>query len=412
VRSEEVAAVRARLEEFAAEVFAGFARSDQRAIGGLYVRGLLLDGQRKSMQPMAERLGVDHQRLQQFMSASTWDFVEVRRRLAARIHDVVAPVAWVIDDTGFPKYGTSSPGVARQYSGTLGKVGNCQIGVSVHAVTDVASAALDWRLFIPESWDDARADDTDTAERVQRRRTRCGIPDGERNRPKWQLAIEMLDELRGWGLPTPVICADAGYGDNAHFRAALVERDLHYIVQVKGTATAHGADATPELLPAKGDSWRGRPRYRTKPLSLREHILATGRDTARRLSWRQGSKGELAAEFVALRVRPAGRKPRLDNDGTLAETWLIAQWPPDADEPIKYWLSNLPPDTPLEDLVRLGKIRWRIEHDYREHKTGLGLDHYEGRSWTGWNRHVTLVAAAHLFLTILRLTTPKATGAA
>ena len=393
-------------------MFEPLPRSDQRATGGLYVRGLLLDGRRKSMQPMAERLGVDHQRLQQFMSSSTWDHVGVRRRLAARIHDVVAPVAWVIDDTGFPKYGMSSPGVARQYSGTLGKVGNCQIGVSVHAVTDHASAALDWRLFIPGAWDDACTADPDTAEAIRRRRTRCGVPDGERNRPKWQLAIEMLDELCGWDLAVPVICADAGYGDNAHFRAALAERDLDYIVQVKGTCTAQAADAVPELLPAKGKRWRGLPRYRTKPISLREHILAAGRASARRLSWRQGSKGTLAAEFVALRVRPAGRRPRYAADGTLAQAWLIAQWPPDEDEPVKYWLSNLPADTPPQELIRLGKIRWRIEHDYRELKTGLGLDHYEGRTWKGWNRHVTLVTAAHLFLTTLRPTSPKATGAA
>jgi SRSO17 transposase len=400
------------LEEFAAEVFAGLPRSDQRATGELYVRGLLLDGQRKSMQPMAERLGVDHQRLQQFMTSSTWDYMGVRRRLAARVEQVVAPVAWVIDDTGFPKYGSSSPGVARQYSGTLGKVASCQIGVSVHAVTDAASAALDWRLFIPESWDDACTDDLAVAEEIRRRRARSKIPATERNRPKWQLAIEMLDELRGWGLEAPVICADAGYGDNAPFRAALAERGLGYIVQVKGTCTAHGVDAVPELLPCKGKGWRGLPRYRTKPISLREHVLAAGRTSAHRVRWRQGSKGELAGDFIALRVRPAGRRPRYAPDGTLPQAWLIAQWPAGEDEPVKYWLSNLPADTPLADLVRLGKIRWRIEHDYRELKTGLGLDHYEGRSWRGWNRHVTLVTAAHLFLTTLRLTSPKAAGVA
>ena len=294
----------------------------------------------------------------------------------------------------------------------MGKVGNCQIGVSVHAVTDAASAPLDWRLFIPECWDDTCTEDPAVAEQTMRRRARSGIPAGERHRPKWQLAIEMLDELRGWGLPVPVICADAGYGDNAHFRAALSERDLRYIVQVKGTCTAHRADAVPELLPSQGNRWRGLPRYRTKPISLREHVLAAGDATARRLSWRQGSKGALAAEFVALRIRPAGRRPRYDDHGTLPLAWLIAQWPPDEEEPVKYWLSNLPADTPLEQLVRLGKIRWRIEHDYRELKTGLGLDHYEGRTWTGWNRHVTLVAAAHLFLTSMRLTSPKAAGAA
>jgi len=321
-------------------------------------------------------------------------------------------VAWVIDDTGFPKYGTSSPGVARQYSGTLGKVASSQIGVSVHAVTDEASAPLDWRLFVPESWDDACADDPARVQEIRRRRMRCGIGDGERNRPKWQMAIEMLDELHGWGLKPPVVCADAGYGDNAHFRVALTERDLDYIVQVKGACTAHAAAAVPELAPDRGKGWRGLPRYRTKPISLREHALAAGRTATRRVSWRQGSKGELASDFVALRVRPAGRKPRYNEDGTLPLAWLIAQWPAEEDEPVKYWLSNLPDHTPLEDLVRLGKLRWRIEHDYRELKTGLGLDHYEGRSWRGWHRHVTLVSAAHLFLTILRLTSPKATGAA
>jgi SRSO17 transposase len=140
----------------------------------------------------------------------------------------------------------------------------------------------------------------------------------------------------------------------------LAERDLGYIVQVKGTATAHGADAVPELTPARDKGWRGLPRYRTKPVSLREHVLAAGRSSARRLSWRQASKGELAGEFVALRVRPAGRKPRYDDNGTLPLAWLIAQWPPDEAEPVKYWLSNLPDHTPLQDLIRLGKIRWRI----------------------------------------------------
>ena len=146
----ELAAVRGRREEFAAEMFAPLARRDQRDKGATYVRGLLLDGRRKSMQPMAERLGVDEQGLQQFVSSSTWAVEPVRQRLARRAIEVIAPDAWVVDDTGFPKDGTASPGVARQYSGTLGKVGNCQIGVSVHAVTDTASCPLDWRLFLPE----------------------------------------------------------------------------------------------------------------------------------------------------------------------------------------------------------------------------------------------------------------------
>src|SRR5437763_9387035 len=247
----ELAAVRGRLEEFAAEMFAPLARRDQRNKGATYVRGLLLDGRRKSMQPMAERLGVDHQGLQQFVSSSTWAVEPVRERLARRAVTVIDPDAWVVDDTGFVKDGTASPGVARQYSGTLGKVANCQIGVSVHAVTDAASCPLDWRLFLPAGWDEGVADtevaDEQVAARVRARRERCGIPDGERNRAKWTMAVQMLDELIGWGLHPPLVAADAGYGDNAHFRAALDERGIGYVVQVKGEVTAHPADAVPEM---------------------------------------------------------------------------------------------------------------------------------------------------------------------
>lgn len=172
-------------------MFAPLARADQRVKGGLYLRGLLLDGRRKSMQPMAGRLGVDHQQLQQFMTSSTWLVDAVRARLARRAVAVVRPQVWVVDDTGFPKDGKSSPGVARQYSGTLGKVGNCQIGVSVHAASDTASCPLSWRLFLPGSWDRPEAAD---------RRARCRIPEDEHHRPKWQLTLDMLDELAALGL--------------------------------------------------------------------------------------------------------------------------------------------------------------------------------------------------------------------
>jgi SRSO17 transposase len=170
VTPEEMEQVRPRLEAFAARMLGGLARADQRAKGGLYLRGLMLDGKRKSMQPMAERLGVDHQQLQQFVTSSTWDYGEVRQRVAWWAEEFVAPQAYVIDDTGFPKDGSGSPGVARMYSGTLGKTGNCQIGVSVHAVTDWASAAADWRLFVPASWDDALAEDAERAAAIRRRR--------------------------------------------------------------------------------------------------------------------------------------------------------------------------------------------------------------------------------------------------
>ncbi len=406
---EELAAVRGRLEEFAAEVFAPLVRSDQRNKGQTYLRGLLLDGRRKSMQPMAERLGVDHQGLQQFVSSSTWAVEPVRQRLARRAIEVVAPEAWVVDDTGFPKDGTASPGVARQYSGTLGKVGNCQVGVSICAVTDAASCPLDWRLFLPERWDDACAASPEAAAAIRDRRERAGIPAEARHRQKWRLALDMIDELAGWGLAPPVVVADAGYGDIAEFRDALSARGLAWVVQVQGVLSAHAADAVPTRVPTSGRGRPSWPRYRTPPVALREHALAAGRAVAVPVTWRDGSRGPLSSWFVALRVRPAGhpQAARRAADGSLPAVWLLAEWPPEEPEPTDYWLSSLAEDTPLAELVRLAKIRWRIEHDYRELKTALGLDHFEGRTFTGWHRHVTLVTAAQLFLTGLR-TSPKA----
>src|SRR4051794_12568280 len=181
----ELAAVRGRLEKFAAEMFAPLARRDQRDKGATYVRGLLLDGRRKSMQPMAARLGVDEQGLQQFVSSSTWAVEPVRERLARRAVEVIAAAAWVVDDTGFPKDGTASPGVARQYSGTLGKVGSCRIGVSISAVTDTASCPLNWRLFVPERWGDTLAAPPGAAATVRDRRSRAGGPARGGGRGKW-----------------------------------------------------------------------------------------------------------------------------------------------------------------------------------------------------------------------------------
>src|SRR3954447_24060184 len=301
----ELAAVRPRLEAFAAEMFAPLSRSDQRGKGQTYLRGLLLDGRRKSMQPMAERLGVDQQGLQQFVSSSTWAVEPVRQRLAIRAVAVIAPEAWVVDDTGFPKDGTASPGVARQYSGTLGKVANCQIGVSISAVTDAASCPLNWRLFLPERWDDALAATPEAAARIRDRRSRAGIPAEARHREKWRLALDMLDELAGWTLTPPLLAADAGYGDNADFRDGVTARGWAYVVQVNHTLTAHPADATPQLTPYTGRGRHPLPRYRTPPVGLCEHVRAAGRDAAAEATWRQGSRAPLTSHFVALGVRPA-----------------------------------------------------------------------------------------------------------
>ena len=417
--------MRPGLMAFTAEMLGGLARRDQRAAGELYVRGLLADGQRKSMVPMAARLGTDHQRLQQFITSSTWDYAAVRRNVARHFAASQSVEALVVDDTGFAKDGTASPCVARQYSGTLGKVGNCQIGVSVHLVNEHSSCAASWRLFCPQSWDDATLDDPVAAGRARRRRERAGIPDEVRHTGKWRLALEMIEEMTGasgWGLleqitgpggRRPVVVADAGYGEGAAFRVELTARGWQYVIAVKPTTSARPHDAVPQALAYGGVGRPSVPRYRSAPASLRQLAIASAGET-QPVTWRQGTKATrdnpaaaMTSHFLAIRVRPANRDIPRGPDGSLPECWLLAEWPPEAEEPTGYWLSTLPEDTPLEELVRLAKIRWRIEHDYRELKHGLGLDHFEGRSYTGWHRHVTLAAPAQAFCTMIR-TDPKA----
>jgi SRSO17 transposase len=392
VKAADLAEQRAALIEFAAEMYGPLVRCDQRAKGEQYVRGLLLEGRRKSIQPMAARLpDGDEQGLQQFITDSPWDDESVRRRLARRMTVEIDPEGWVIDDTGLPKDGRFSPGVARQYCGALGKTANCQVLVSVNAVTDRASCPLGWRLFVPEEWD-ADAE----------RRTRARVPEEVRHREKWRLALDIIDLLLAWGLERKVVQADGGYGDITAFRVGLEDRDLQYVVQVKGQTSAHPADAAPITPPYSGRGRPPKPRYPDKPTSLRALVLAAGPQAAQTVSWREGDRGALTSRFVALRVRPANDAHRQD-DGTLPERWLLAEWPTGKDEPVKYWLSNLPADTPLKRLVHLAKLRWRVEHDYRELKQCLGLDHYEGRTFCGLHHHLTCVTVAHAFLTCCRL---------
>jgi SRSO17 transposase len=409
---------------FTAQMLQGAVRrSDQQVKGELYVRGLLTDGARKSMQPMATRLGVDHQQLQQFVTSSTWDYAAVRANVARWAADAIGPAGYVIDDSAFPKVGVASPCVARQYCGTLGKTANCQIGVSVQLATDTASIAADWRLFCPPSWDATTvaacgSDPEKVAEKVaevRRRRHRAGIGDEVRHREKWRLALDMLDEMiLEWGLPKLPVAADSGYGDCTLFRLGLAERGLHYAVQVDPNATAYPADAVPVTPPYTGRGRPPKPAYPDPPDTFKDLVLAEDQAIARPVTWRRGSRrtktnptAAMRSHFLRIRIRPANRDIPRAADATLPEEWLIAEWPPDADEPVKYWLSNMDTRTSLKALVRLAKLRWRVEHDYRELKTGLGIDHFEGRSFVGWHRHVTLTVLAQAFCTLLRLD-PKA----
>jgi SRSO17 transposase len=374
----------------------------------------MLDGRRKSVQPMAQRLDeANEQSLQHFLANTPWDPVPVRRRLARRMQQVIDPSAWVFDDTGFVKDGRMSPCVARQYTGTVGKITNCQVATTLHLATDQASCPIDWRLFMPESWDPSS--DKASAD-VTARRMAAGIPDDERHRPKWRLALECVDQALSWGLPIPpVAVADSGYGDAAEFRHGLTARSIPYAVQVSPTLTVLPATAARTTAPYSGRGRRPTPRYEDRRQSVKDHIMALGSKRAARITWRTGSRergGEfqpMTSRFVFCRVRQADAGTRALHTGQdLPQCWLIAEWPPRAAEPTRYWLCTLAKDTKKTRLVKACKQRWRIEHDYRELKTCLGLDHYEGRKWAGWHHHVTLVAAAHGFLTWHR-NRPKAT---
>jgi SRSO17 transposase len=296
--------------------------------------------------------------------------------------------------------------VQRQYSGTLGKTANCQLGVSVNAITEHASCPLDWRLFVPERWDDAV---------MATRRAACHLPQQVHHRPKWQLVLDMLDELAGWQLLPPVLLADCGYGEVGEFRGGLDARQIPYLVEVRPDTSAYPEHVHPTAAPYSGKGRRPRPRYHDTPSSLKDLALAAGQQACVDLIWRRGSKGLQRGRFLALRVRPAGVIPRRlarQAGGELQVRWLLVEWPQGKPEPTKYWLSNLPQTTSLVDLVRLARSRWRVEQDYRELKGGLGLDHFEGRGWVGWHHHVTLVSVAHGFLTLERLRRPKPAASA
>jgi SRSO17 transposase len=406
---QELMEAQERLVAFAAEVFAPLGRADQRRWGERYVRGLLGEGRRKSMEPMAARLGVDRQGLQQFLADARWSHQMVLAELAWKMEAVIGPAAWVIDDVSFPKDGHASPGVAAQYCGALGKTANCQVVPSVHLATDAASCPVNWRLFLPREWDPTLADEP---EQAARRRGHAHIPDEVGHMPKWQPALDMVDEVRCWGLDPPLIVADEGYGQDGAFRLALEERGIPYVVGVRSDTVVLPDTATRTAPAWSGTGRKPVPCYRDKPTSVKELVLSAGRRALRRVTWRQGSKGPLHSRFVALRVRPAGVRIRRAHRGEdLPVCRLLAQWPAGEKEPVKYWLSTLPADTSLRHLVRLAKLRWRIEHDYRELKTALGVGHFEGRTWNGFHRHLTLASVAQAFCTLERLS-PKAAATA
>ena len=406
VDADAPAAVKERLDAFASEVLAAaMNRPVQLVNGGSYLRGLLEHGSRKSLEPMVERLGgdADYQSLQQFVADSPWDPAIVVRAVAERVAPEIEAEAWVLDDTGFPKDGKDSPGVKRQYSGTLGKTGNCQIGVSVHAVGARGTVPLGWALYLPEDW---------CADQQRRRKTK--IPAEVEFKTKPQLGIELVERAAGWNVPKAPVLGDHAYGENTWLRDRLDQAGCEYLLSVGPQAKVFEQDTAFAVPTRKGKEGRApfRPRPDRKPEPIGKLIGRLGADSTQTVSFRDGPDGEpVTSRFIFARVHAAhGWRDDQRRSGWREgaevpprEEWLIAELPEGHDESTDYWISNLPADTMPERLARLSRMRWKMELDYKQLKGELGLDHYEGRSWLGWYHHTALVTAAHGFLTLERL---------
>jgi FOG: Transposase len=396
VRSDSLApAVKARMEAFVAQV-AGVAMSHpvQRSNAEVYVRGLLAAGARKSLEPLVERLDGDgdYQSLQQFLADSPWEPERLMRAVVERVAPIVDAEAWVLDDTGFPKDGKHSPGVKRQYSGTLGKIGNCQIGVSLHAVSERATVPLGWALYLPEEW---------CADAERRRRAK--IPERVEFQTKPQLGLGLVKQAAGWAIDRAPVLGDAAYGENTRLRGELDASGLDYVLSINPETTIFEPGtvfAVPERKPgSRGRSPAAHHADRDQ-VSVGEYAKTLGAEDFQTVTFRGRGKTRVRSRFAFKRVTVA--HPVTREREAPREEWLIIEWPEGHEHPSDYWISNLPADTEPEQLARLARLRWMIELDYRQLKGELGLDHYEGRSYLGWYHHTALVTAAHAFLTLER----------
>jgi SRSO17 transposase len=390
---QEVAALDGRLDRFLADLTVSLGRSERHRWAKVYLQGLLMEGDRKSIEPLAARIdGADVQSLRQFIGQSPWAVEQIQQKLAEKMADLLAePEVWMIDETSFPKAGDASVGVARQYCGALGKVANCQVAVSLHWSTCEASCPLAWRLYLPQSWLETPA-----------RRAEGKIPERIVYRSKNQLALELVDQVLRWEVPHLPVVADSAYGNDYDFRAGLRERGLQYAVAVEPSVKVWTSD--PNQAPVAATKSVGRPRQypALKDLPEAKTLAEVAKDLPkqawRNITWRQGTKGPMRSRFAQVKVWAAHGWKRQEHPKRVME-WLLIEWPEDAAAPSDYWLAQLGEQSlGLRRLVKTARARWRVEMDYRELKEELGLDHYEGRHWLGWHHHVTLVSMAFAFL--------------
>jgi SRSO17 transposase len=335
-----------------------------------------------------------HQSLHHLVATAPWNdeemLAQVRQRVLPAMEKQGPVVAWIIDDTGFPKQGKHSVGVARQYCGQIGKQDNCQAAVSLSVSTWNSSLPVAWRLYLPDVW-------CKDAERCRE----AGVPEGTGFQTKPEIALEQIRQAMKRQVPLGVILADAGYGKGTQFRTDLTQLGLQYIVGIESNATVWRPGQQPLPAPPRKPGRGATPKRLRRaddhqPVSVGQSALDLPASAWKDIGWRQGNRGILRSRFAAVRVRPAHRDEKRTEPRP--EEWLLIEWPKETSEPTKYWLSNLPVGTALKPLVKLAKHRWIIERDYEELKQELGLGHYEGRGWRGFHHHATLCIAAYGFL--------------
>ena len=390
------------LNEFLDEMISGMGRPERRSAMGHYITGLLLDGERKSIQPMAARLAKDQtnadamrQRLQDCVSISAWSDAELFRRLAIKLErELPGTEVFVTDDTGFAKKGTHSVGVARQYSGTLGRTDNCQVATSLHLAGEKGSGCIGFRLYLGKEW--------------MNERERCrvaGVPEDVEFKKKWQIALDLIDAAIEWGLEKRPVLADAGYGETPAFREGLTQRGLLYVVGVPSNHLIWPPGTHPQP-PKQGKVGRPPKQWldgNTKPIKISKLVEGIPCERYKTVTWREGTRGKMTAKFLAFRVRPAEDHDR--GKPPAQEQWLLCEWQPGEKNP-RFFFATLPADLSLRALVRVTKLRWRVERDYQDLKGEIGLDHFEGRTWRGFHHHAALCAAAHAFLALRRALFP------
>jgi len=368
-----------------------------------YCKGLMLPLERKSIEPIAAQhdpynVRSKHQSLHHFVADSDWS----NKEILSRAYQWSVPFLkaekercyWIVDDTGYPKKGKHSVGVSRQYCGQLGKQENCQVAVSLSIATDIGSIPIDYRLYLPKEWMDDVA-----------RCNKVGVPEDIAFKTKPEIAIDQIRNAKKANLPTGIVLADPGYGDNTEFREELSAEGLQYAVGIKPGTTVWTSGNVP--LPPK--EWQGRGRKAVNlrrdpehtPKSVKEVALGIPEKEYRKITWREGTNKKLYSYFARIRVHSANKD--FLREEIRDEEWLIIEWPKGEKEPAKYWLSTLPADISFKELVQIIKMRWRIERDYEELKQEFGLSQYEGRNWRGFHHHATLCIAAYAFLMAWRI---------